>query len=99
MSNTHDFKPFPTGCGLCKPSTDYYKIQMGGVGNYSKDGLIPQSNGKNFYLDNKIPNAVKSNCYYETANGGSNKSKNKKKLKKVKGGFFDMQQFHSLSLK
>ena len=81
MSYTPDFKPFSSGCGVCKPSNDYYKIQTGGVGNYCKDGL--ESNGK-------IPTLLKSNYYYETANGGSNKTKSKNS-KKVKGGFFDIK--------
>jgi len=80
MSYTPDFKPFVSGCGVCKPSTDYYKIQTGG------DGL--DHKGKNFYVDSKISIPVKSNCYYETANGGSKK----KPSKKVKGGFFDMKK-------
>jgi hypothetical protein len=48
MFSSQNFTPFRSGCGMCKPSTDYYKTQTAG-GNYSNDGLIPASNGKNFY--------------------------------------------------
>jgi hypothetical protein len=44
-----NFTPFRSGCGMCRPSTDYYSQTAGASGNYSEDGLIPQSNGKNFY--------------------------------------------------
>ncbi len=88
-----DFKPFSSGCGMCKPSTDYYGQTQTGGGNYSEDGLIPQSNGKNFYkgtdysmpLDNKF---IKNNfgIDYATANGGAKKRKSKKSKKSMKGG-------------
>ena len=81
-----DFKPFSSGCGMCKPSTDYYSQTQTGGGNYCEDGLIPQSNGKNFYktvdyslpLDNKF---TKNNfgIDYATANGGVKNKKNKSK--------------------
>ena len=80
---TPTFTPFRSGCGMCKPSTDYYNVQTGS-GNYSKDGLIPESNGKNFYqeknfqlpLDGKF---IKDNfgIDYATSFGGK-----KTKLKK-----------------
>lgn len=83
-----DFKPFTSGCGMCKPSTDYY-AQTGG-GNYSEDGLIPQSNGKNLYenVDYQMPldsKFVKNNLGidYATANGGAKKRKSRKTKKKV----------------
>ena len=87
-----DFKPFSSGCGMCKPLTDYYSQTQTGGGNYSEDGLIPQSNGKNFYkpvdysmpLDNKF---IKNNfgIDYATANGGVKNKKSKSK-KLMKGG-------------
>ena len=45
---TPTFTPFESGCGMCKPSTDYYSVVTGG-GNYSNDGLIPVSNGQNLF--------------------------------------------------
>ena len=95
MSNsnplTPTFTPFKSGCGMCKPSTDYYSVKTGGS-NYSNDGLIPVSNGQNYF---KVPNFNKSmngnfvkNNYgvdYSTSFGG--KSKNKKSKK---GGFYEV---------
>ena len=95
--NKPDFKPFSSGCGMCKPSTDYYSQTQTGGGNYSEDGLIPQSNGKNFYkpvdysmpLNNKF---IKNNfgIDYATANGGvknkTNKINKNKSKKLMKGG-------------
>ena len=47
------FAPFQSGCSMCKPSTDYAQVATDyvqvGSGNYSNDGLIPASNGKNLY--------------------------------------------------
>ena len=97
-----DFKPFSSGCGMCKPSTDYYSQTQTGGGNYSEDGLIPQSNGKNLYkpVDYSLPldNKFSKNNFgidYATANGGvknkKSKSKSKKdKKKSLKGGFAGM---------
>ena len=94
MSGTSNFAPFTSGCGKCYSSTDYYKVnQNGGVGNYSDDGLIPQSNGKNMYkvTDFNVPmdKLVKDNygIEYATAFGGKKKKvssskKSKKTLKK-----------------
>ena len=83
-----DFKPFSSGCGMCKPLTNYYSQTQTGGGNYSEDGLIPQSNGKNFYkpvdysmqLDSKF---TKNNfgIDYATANGGVKNKKTKSKTK------------------
>jgi hypothetical protein len=88
-----DFKPFTSGCGMCKPLTDYYSQTQTGGGNYSEDGLIPQSNGKNFYknIDYEMPldsKFVKNNLGidYATANGGVKKRKSKKTKKSMKGG-------------
>ena len=88
---TPTFTPFRSGCGMCKPSTDYYSVKTGG-GNYSNDGLIPKSSGQNFF---KVPNFNKSmngnfvkNNYgvnYSTSFGG--KSKNNKSKK---GGFYEV---------
>ena len=36
------FKPFQSGCSLCKPSTDYTNYYQNAGGNYSKQGLIPR---------------------------------------------------------
>ena len=76
---TPTFAPFESGCGMCKPSTDYYSVKTGG-GNYSNDCLIPTSNGQNFF---KVPNFNKSmngnfvkNNYgvgYSTSFGGKSK--------------------------
>ena len=99
MSNnynqTSDFVPFRSGCGMCKASTDYYNQPHVGGGNYSEDGLIPESNGENLFkypqdqlsLDNKF---IKDNygVDYATSFGGSKKpkpkSKDSKKTKVVK---------------
>lgn len=92
--STPTFAPFRSGCGLCKPSTDYYNVnrqpgQQGGNGNYSKDSLIPQSNGKNEF---KVPDfsvsqekITKDNLgiEYATAFGGKKKV-SKKATKKTK---------------
>ena len=88
--NNPTFAPFRSGCGMCKPSTDYYaqtEHQSGG-GNYSNDGLIPESTGKNFYeaknYQLKLDNHFEKNNYgidYATAFGGK-----KTKSKKQKGG-------------
>ena len=90
-TNTASFTtPFRSGCGMCKPSTDYYNVnrQTGGSGNYSKDGLIPQSDGKNLF---KTPNfnvsqeqITKNNLgiEYATAFGGAKSKKAKKSTKK-----------------
>ena len=87
-----DFKPFSSGCGMCKPLTNYYSQTQIGGGNYSEDGLIPQSNGKNFYktVDNSLPldsKFTKNNfgIDYATANGGVKNKKSKSK-KIMKGG-------------
>ena len=98
-----DFKPFSSGCGMCKPLTNYYSQTQTGGGNYSEDGLIPQSNGKNFYkpvdysmqLDSKF---TKNNfgIDYATANGGvknkksKSKTKSKTKSKKIMKGGVDI---------
>jgi hypothetical protein len=95
MSNysTPTFTPFISGCGLCKPSTDYYNVsQYGGDSNYSNDGLIPESTGKNLYIKPNLDvpnNIVMKNNYgieYATAFGGklSKKTKSVKKSKPVK---------------
>jgi len=99
MSNngplTPTFAPFKSGCGVCKPSTDYYQQpQAGGIGNYSNDGLIPASNGKNFYkaqdFDVSDSNIMKNNYNKEffTSFGGkkpvSKKSKPTKSTKSTK---------------
>jgi len=88
-----DFKPFSSGCGMCKPSTDYYSQTQTGGGNYSEDGLIPQSNGKNFYksVDYSLPldsKFTKNNfgIDYATANGGVKKNKKSKSKRMMKGG-------------
>ena len=84
---TPTFTPFKSGCGMCKPSTDYYNVQTGS-GNYSKDGLIPDSNGKNFYQEKNFQLPMDSKFLkenfgidYATSFGGK-KSKTKKILKK-----------------
>ena len=82
------FTPFRSGCGICKGSTDYYNVKYGG-GNYSKDGLIPEVNGKNFYqtknfqlpLDNKF---VKDNLGVDYATSFGGKKPSVKKLSGVK---------------
>ena len=108
MSSNSEFKPFASGCGMCKPSTDYYKQpninggtknkskknHKGGVGNYSVDGLIPQSNGKSFYEVKNYESPLdatfsKNNLGidYATSFGGSkSKSTKSTKEKKQKGG-------------
>ena len=77
MSNNSSFAPFKSGCGMCKPSSDYTQPLMHGSGNYSKDGLIPQSNGKNYYQETNYEletgkNFDKNNygIDYSTAHGG-----------------------------
>ena len=93
-----DFKPFSSGCGMCKPLTNYYSQTQTGGGNYSEDGLIPKSNGKNFYkpVDYSLPldNKFSKNNFgidYATANGGVKKSKkSKSKSKKIMSGGLDM---------
>jgi hypothetical protein len=89
----NDFQPFRSGCGMCKPSTDYYKIG----GNYSDDSLISTKDGKNFYketdynqtLDNTF---LKKNMGidYKTSMGGS------KKFDK-KSGFMDILTFEEMN--
>ena len=106
-SLTPTFAPFRSGCGMCKPSTDYYSqpsiIQTSG-GNYCDDGLIPESTGADYYqeknynlkLDSKF---IKDNygIDYATAQGGKSK-------KSKKGGFFDtpkeehMQEEHIINV-
>ena len=87
--STPEFTPFISGCGFCKPSTDYYSQQYGGIGNYSNDGLIPQSNGKNLFkarnFEQPLNKEFIKNNYgidYKTSFGGSKK----KSIKKLKGG-------------
>ena len=87
-NSTPTFTPFRSGCGMCRPSTDYYKQQMGGKGNYSNDGLIPESNGKNFFESKNFQQPLNStfvkNNYdidYSTAFGGTKGSKSPKKVK------------------
>jgi hypothetical protein len=85
------FTPFRSGCGMCKASTDYYQQPQAGGNNYSEDGLIPTSNGKNFF---KTPNfdvsseMLMKNNYdkeYSTAFGGKKSVKKpvKKPVKKT----------------
>jgi hypothetical protein len=76
---------------MCRPSTDYYSQTAGGSGNYSQDGLIPQSNGKNFYtaknFEMPLNNKFMEDNYgvdYATAFGGK-KGKKKTATKKTTG--------------
>ena len=85
---TPTFTPFASGCGMCKPSTDYYSVVTGG-GNYSNDGLIPKSNGENFYhvkdfSEKMNDNFIKNNygIDYATSFGGKPKTSSKKTLSK-----------------
>ena len=93
MSSNQSFTPFRSGCGMCKPSTDYYKTQNAG-GNYSNDGLIPVSNGKNFYKEHNFnmglnSNFIKNNKGIDYATSFGGKKPTKKQLpKKIKGGNF-----------
>jgi hypothetical protein len=93
MSSNQNFTPFRSGCGMCKPSTDYYKTQNAG-GNYSNDGLIPVSNGKNFYKEQNFnmelnSNFIKNNKGIDYATSFGGKKPTKKRLpKKIKGGNF-----------
>ena len=107
---TPQFAPFQSGCSMCKPSSDYYQINSQvGSGNYSNDGLIPASNGKNLYsaknyemnLDQKF---IKNNLGidYATSFGGakpkSKKPKSKKSLKGGEYGSFNLNEMHDESL-
>ena len=90
MSEPAEFKPFTSGCGKCNPSTDYYKINhIGGKGNYSNDGLIPESNGKNMFetpnFDVPMSKIIKDNYNigYSTAFGGKKSSTKKSSSKKT----------------
>ena len=82
---------FTSGCGVVNQCTDYYKQpQQGGNGNYSNDGLIPLSNGKNYYKETDFSidsNKLLTDNYgidYSTSFGGVKKKKKpaKKILKK-----------------
>ena len=93
MSNngplTPTFAPFKSGCGVCRPSTDYYQQpQAGGIGNYSNDGLIPASNGKNFYkaqdFDVSDANIMKNNYNKEFSTSFGGKKSVSKKSKSAK---------------
>ena len=88
---TPTFAPFKSGCGMCKASTDYYQQPQAGGGNYSDDGLIPASTGKNFYkaqdFDVSDSNIMKNNYNKEfsTSFGGKKTvSKKSKSLKSTK---------------
>ena len=102
---TPQFAPFQSGCSMCKPSSDYYQINSQvGSGNYSNDGLIPASNGKNLYsaknyemnLDQKF---IKNNLGidYATSFGGA-KPKSKKSLKGGEYGIFNFKETRDESL-
>ena len=74
MSNSQTFAPFKSGCGMCKPSTDYLQPVMHGSGSTSS---------KNYELSpDKVVNS------YVTAHGGKKSTKSTKstKPKKMKGG-------------
>ena len=76
---TPTFTPFASGCGMCKPSSDYNTVVTGGA-NYSNDGLIPKSNGQNFYnaknFTKEMNNSFIKDNYgidYATSFGGKSK--------------------------
>jgi len=88
-SLTPTFAPFKSGCGMCRASTDYYQQPQAGGSNYSNDGLIPTSTGKNFY---KAPNFdvsdsdIMKNNYnkeFSTAFGGKKSMSKKSTPKKL----------------
>jgi hypothetical protein len=108
------FAPFQSGCSMCKPSTDYAQVATDyvqvGSGNYSNDGLIPVSNGKNLYhaknyemnLDQTF---MKNNLGidYATSFGGAKgkkvvKPKSKKNQKGGEYGIFNINQQSDESL-
>jgi len=99
---------------MCKPSTDYAQVATDyvqvGSGNYSNDGLIPASNGKNLYhaknyemnLDQTF---MKNNLGidYATSFGGAKgkkvvKPKSKKNQKGGEYGIFNINQQSDESL-
>jgi len=86
---------FVSGCGVCKPLTNYYDVQTGGKGNYSDDSLIPLSDGQDLYdevdynraLDDDFMND-NYDVNYKTSFGGAGKKKKsikKSSEKKPKG--------------
>ena len=93
MSGSHaPFKPFQSGCSLCKPSSDYTNYQNAG-GNYSKQGLIPRQasssgnlnyNGYSNSTANKASTNLMSNYgkSYQTTGGKKRKPKAKKSKSK-----------------
>ena len=90
MSGSHaPFKPFQSGCSLCKPSSDYTNYYQNAGGNYSKQGLIPRQsscsgdlnyNGYSTSTANKATTNLMSNYgkSYQTTGGKKRKPKAKK---------------------
>ena len=96
MSGSHaPFKPFQSGCSLCKPSSDYTNYYQNAGGNYSKQGLIPRQasssgdlnyNGYSTSTANKASANLMSNYgkSYQTTGGKKRKPKAKKSKPKAK---------------
>ena len=96
MSGSHaPFKPFQSGCSLCKPSSDYTNYYQNAGGNYSKQGLIPRQasssgdlnyNGYSNSSTNKASANLMSNYgkSYQTTGGKKRKPKAKKSKPKAK---------------
>jgi len=94
MSGSHaPFKPFQSGCSLCKPSSDYTNYYQNAGGNYSKQGLIPRQasssgnlnyNGYSNSSTNKASTNLMSNYgkSYQTTGGKKRKPKAKKSKSK-----------------
>ena len=86
------FKPFQSGCSLCKPSTDYTNYYQNAGGNYSKQGLIPRQASTlndlkyNGYTSNvgktTSPNIMSNYGKAYQTTGGKKKSKSKSKKSK-----------------
>ena len=88
------FKPFQSGCSLCKPSTDYTNYYQNAGGNYSKQGLIPRQASTlndlkyNGYTSNvgktTSPNIMSNYGKAYQTTGGKKKMKKKSKSKSKK---------------
>ena len=75
---------FVSGCGTCKPLSNYYTQMNGGDGNYSDDSLIPLSNGQDLYDETNYNRALDDDFIndnydvnYKTSFGGASSRKKK----------------------
>ena len=87
------FKPFQSGCSICKPSSDYSNYYQNAGGNYSKQGLIPRQSSSSRDLNyngysngtlNKSTTNLMSNYgkSYQTTGGKRSKPKTKRSKRK-----------------